>query len=103
MGFDRTTRHNLYARAPVLIDGCPRANMPGLLSLSEVAPQASMSTRFIRKHLAEIPHYRASVRGKIWIDWTDFRSWIGKLRVDIGKDNCVVDILREAGRKRSGL
>ena len=60
-----------------------------------VALRASMSTRFIRKHLSEIPHYRASARGKIWIDWLDFQSWVRKLRVEIGRDDQVVDVLRD--------
>ena len=102
MGLYQPTRHNPRTGAVILINSCARANMPGLLSLNEVARRASMSMRFIRKHLSEIPHYRASARGKIWIDWTEFRSWIGRLRVDIGQDDCVARILEEAGRKRSG-
>ena len=77
-------------------------NMQGLMSLSEVAFRASMSARFIRKHLSEIPHYRASARGKIWIDWNDFLSWVQRLRVEIRQDDPVVDILRDLARKRSG-
>ena len=75
VGFDRTTRHN---------------------------PRASMSTRFIRGRLREIPHYRASARGKIWIDWIDFESWVRKLRVEIMQDVPVVEILRDLAGKRSG-
>jgi len=76
--------------------------MQGWLTLNEVASRASMSTRFIRKHLSKIPHYRASARGKIWIDWIDFQSWMRKLRVEIRQDDPVVDILRDLARKRSG-
>ncbi|MEJ2109067.1 MAG: hypothetical protein P8Z37_03965 [Acidobacteriota bacterium] len=76
--------------------------MQGLMSLSEVAFRAGMFTRFIRKRLREIPHYRASARGTIWIDWNDFRSWVQRLRVEIRQDNPVVDILRDLVRKRSG-
>ena len=73
--------------------------MQDLLSLNDVATRASMSTRFIRKHLSEIPHYRSSARGKIWID---FQSWMRRLRVEIAQDDPVVDILRDLARKRSG-
>jgi hypothetical protein len=92
MGLSQPARHN------------PRAemNMQGLMSLSEVAFRASMSTRFLGKHLSEIPHYRASARGKIWIEWNDFQSWIGSLRVEIKKDDPVVEILRDLAFKRSG-
>ncbi len=76
--------------------------MQGWLTLNDVASRASMSTRFIRKHLSEIPHYRSSARGKIWIDWTDFQSWVRRLRVEIGQDGPVVEILRDLARKRSG-
>ena len=76
--------------------------MQGLLSLNDVATRASMSVRFIRKRLSEIPHYRASARGKIWIDWTDFESWVRKLRVEIRQDGHVVEILRDLARTRSG-
>ena len=69
--------------------------MQGLLSLNDVALRASMSTRFIRKHLTEIPHYRSSARGKIWIDWIDFQSWVRRLRVEIRQDDPVVEILRD--------
>ena len=103
MGFGPATRHNPRAGTAILIEGCAQAGMPGLLSLNEVARRASMSTRFIRRHLSEIPHYRASARGKIWIDWTEFRSWVRRLRVDIGQDDCVAGILEEAVRKRSGM
>jgi hypothetical protein len=91
MGFSHTARHNPQ-----------EMNMQGLMSLSEVAFRANMSTRFIRKHLSEIPHYRATARGKIWIDWNDFRSWVQRLRVEIRQDDPVVDILRDLVRKRSG-
>ena len=67
VGIDQATRHN--PRAGVTAQGGrAEAKMQGLLSLNDVASKASMSTRFIRKHLSEIPHYRASARGKIWID-----------------------------------
>jgi len=102
VGFDRTTRHNPRVSTAVPDGGCACANMQGLLSLNEVARRASMSTRFIRGRLREIPHYRASARGKIWIDWVEFRSWVRGLRADIGRDHCVAGILEEAGRKRSG-
>ena len=68
VGIDRATRHNPRAGAPAR-GGCAEAKMQGWLTLNEVASRASMSTRFIRKHLSEIPHYRSSARGKIWIDW----------------------------------
>jgi hypothetical protein len=101
MGLIKATRHNPRAGAACQ-EGCARLQMQGLLSLNEVALRASMSIRFIRKHLREIPHYRASARGKIWIDWPDFQSWIRSLRVEIRQDDHVVDILREYARKRSG-
>ena len=101
VGIDRATRHNPRAGAPAQ-GGCAEATMQGLLSLNDVATRASMSTRFIRKHLSEIPHYRASARGKIWIDWIDFQSWVRKLRVEIRQDDPVVEILRDLARKRSG-
>ena len=69
--------------------------MQGWLTLNEVASRASMSNRFIRKHLSEIPHYRSSARGKIWIDWIDFQSWMRKLRIEIRQDDPVVDILQD--------
>jgi len=103
MGINQVTRHNPRTGTAAQIDGQARAGRLDLLSLNQVARRASMSTRFIRKHLLEIPHYRASARGKIWIDWTEFRWWVRRLRVDIGRDDCVADILCEAGRKRSGL
>jgi hypothetical protein len=102
VGFHQVTRHNRRANATRHIDGCAEAKTQGLMSLNDVALQASMSTRFIRKHLPEIPHYRASGRGKIWIDWNDFQSWLRRLRVEIRQDNPVVDILRDLARKRSG-
>ena len=102
VGIDRATRHNPRAGAAGLIDSRAEAKTQGLMSLNEVALRASMSTRFIRKHLPEIPHYRASARGKIWIDWNDFRSWVRRLRVEIAQDDPVVDILRDLARKRSG-
>lgn len=94
VGFDRATRHNPRAGASAR-GGCAEAKMQGLLSLNDVASRASMSTRFIRKHLSEIPHYRASARGKIWIDWSDFQSWVRRLRVEIRQDDPVVDILQD--------
>lgn len=84
------------------IDGCAEAKTQGLMSLNDVALRSSMSTRFIRKHLSEIPHYRASLRGKIWIDWNDFQAWIQSLRVEIKQDDSVIDILRDLALKRSG-
>ena len=102
MGFDQATRHNPRAGAAGHIDGCAEAKTQGLMSLNDVALRASMSTRFIRKHLSEISHYRASLRGKIWIDWNDFQSWLRRLRVEIRQDDPVVDILRDLARKRSG-
>jgi hypothetical protein len=101
MGTDQATRHNPHAGCR-LIDGQGPAKLQGLMSLNDVAQRASMSTRFIRKHLPEIPHYRASARGKIWIDWNDFQSWVRRLRVEIAQDDPVVDILRDLARKRSG-
>jgi len=98
VGIDRATRHNPRAGAPAR-GGCAEAKMQGWLTLNEVASRASMSTRFIRKHLSEIPHYRSSARGKIWID---FQSWMRRLRVEIAQDDPVVDILRDLARKRSG-
>jgi hypothetical protein len=102
MGFRETARHNPRAGAGGFIDGCADAKTQGLMTLNDVALRASMSTRFIRKHLSEIPHYRVSARGKIWIDWNDFQSWVRRLRVEIRKDDPVVDILRDLARKRSG-
>ncbi len=55
VGIDKATRHNPRAGASAR-DGCAEAKMQGLLSLNDVAARASMSTRFIRKHLSEIPH-----------------------------------------------
>jgi hypothetical protein len=102
MGTDQVTRHNPRIGRPVRGNCRARTSTADLLSLSEIAQRASMSTRFIRMHLSEIPHYRASARGKIWIDWIEFKSWVRRLRIDIGQDDCVADILEEAGRKRSG-
>ena len=101
VGIDQATRHNPRAGASAQ-GGCAEARMQGLLSLNDVASRASMSTRFIRKHLTEIPHYRASARGKIWIDWSEFQSWVRKLRVEIRQDDPVIEILRDLARKRSG-
>jgi hypothetical protein len=101
LGIDQATRHNPRAGASAQ-GGCAEAKMQGWLTLNEVASRASMSTRFIRKHLSEIPHYRSSARGKIWIDWIDFQSWMRKLRVEIRQDDPVVEILRDLARKRSG-
>ena len=101
VGIDRATRHNPRAGAPAQ-GGRAEAKTQDLMSLNDVALRANMSTRFIRKHLPEIPHYRASARGKIWIDWNDFRSWVRRLRVEIAQDDPVVDILRDLARKRSG-
>ena len=102
MGFYQGTRHNPRAGAAGIIDGCAEAKTQGLMTLNDAALRASMSTRFILKHLREIPHYRASARGKIWIDWNEFQSWLRSLRVEIRQDNPVVDILRDLARKRSG-
>jgi hypothetical protein len=102
VGFHQVTRHNPRAGAAGQIDSCTEAKTQGLMSLNDVALRASMSTRFIRKHLSEIPHYRASLRGKIWIDWNEFQSWLRRLRVEIRQDDPVVDILRDLARKRSG-
>ena len=102
VGFHQGTRHNPRAGAASQIDGCTEAKTQGLMSLNDIALRASMSTRFIRKHLSEIPHYRASGRGKIWIDWNDFQSWLRRLRVEIRQDDPVVDILRDLARKRGG-
>jgi len=101
VGIDQATRHNVRAGASAR-GGRAEAKTQGLMSLNDVALRASMSTRFIRKYLPEIPHYRASARGKIWIDWNDFRSWVRRLRVEIAQDDPVVDILRDLARKRSG-
>jgi hypothetical protein len=101
MGKNHAIRHNPYS-AVFVNDGCAPAKMQGLLSLNDVAMRASMSTRFIRSHLSEIPHYRASARGKIWIDWFDFQSWIQKLRVEVKQDDLVAEILRDLARKRNG-
>jgi hypothetical protein len=94
VGIDQATRHNPRAGTAAQ-GGCAEAKTQGLLSLNEVASRASMSTRFIRKHLSEIPHCRASARGKIWIDWSDFMSWVRKLRVEIRQDDPVVGILQD--------
>ena len=101
VGIDQATRHNPPAGAAAQ-GGCAEARMQGLLSLNDVASRTSMSTRFIRKHLSEIPHCSSSARGKIWIDWIDFRSWVRRLRVEIAQDDSVVEILRDLARKRSG-
>jgi len=55
--------------------------MEGYLSVLEVSRRASMSTKFIRQHLSEIPHHRVSKGGKIWIKWSDFVAWIEKYRI----------------------
>jgi hypothetical protein len=102
MGLDQTTRHNPPTGAAILIGSCAQVKMQGLLSLNEVAVRASMSTRFIRKHLSEIPHYRASARGKIWIEWSDFRSWLKTMLVEINRDDPVVEILGDLAQTRSG-
>jgi hypothetical protein len=102
MGTDQVTRHNPRIGGSISGNGCAGASTAGLLSLSKVARRASMSKRFIRRHLSEIPHYRASAPGKIWIDWIEFRSWVDRLRIDVRQDDCVIGILEEAGRKRSG-
>lgn len=101
VGIDLASRHNPRAGASAQ-GGCAEARMQGLLSLNDVATRASMSTRFIRKHLSEIPHYRASARGKIWIDWIDFQSWVRRLRVEIRQDDPVVEILRDLAKRRGG-
>ena len=98
VGIDQATRHNPRVGAAAQ-GGCAEARMQGLLSLNDVASRASMSIRFIRKHLSEIPHYRSSARGRIWID---FQSWVRKLRVEIRQDDPVVEILRDLAKKRSG-
>ena len=69
--------------------------MEGYMSLNEVARRADMSVKQIRKHLSEIPHYRFSKRGKIWVDWKEFQTWMQKRRVEIRQDDQVVDILRD--------
>jgi hypothetical protein len=102
MGFRVTARHNPRAGSAGFIDGCAEAKTQGLMTLNDVALRSSMSTRFIRKHLREIPHYRASARGKIWIDWSDFQSWISSMRVEIRQDDPVVEILRDLALKRGG-
>ncbi len=97
VGIDKSTRHNPRAGASAR-GGCAEAKMQGLLSLNDVASRASMSTRFSRTPLCEIPHYRAAARGTIWIDWIDFQSWVRKLRVEARQDDGVADILRDAAR-----
>jgi hypothetical protein len=69
--------------------------MEGYLGINDVARKANMSARHIRKHLSEIPHYRFSKRGKIWIDWKKFQQWMEKRRVEIREDDHVVDTLRD--------
>ena len=102
VGMDQATRHNPRAGAAFQAGGCAKLKTQDLMSLNDVASRASMSTGFIRKHLREIPHHRASARGKIWIEWIDFLSWFRGLHADITRDDCVGGILEEAGRKRSG-
>jgi hypothetical protein len=60
--------------------------MEGYLSLNEISRRASMSTRFIRQHLSEIPHFRLSDKAKIWIRWTDFAAWMGRYRILPGEN-----------------
>lgn len=68
--------------------------MTELLSLSDIARRAAMSPRTLREHLGEIKHVRMRPRGKVWIRWDDFQTWLESKSVAVRQDDDVLDLLR---------
>jgi hypothetical protein len=65
------------------------------LNLRQICRRASICERTLRRYLPEIPHSRSGPRGKIRINWVDFKRWMKSRQVEIGKDDLVTEILRE--------
>ena len=98
---DTKTRHNRHTRPAAAIPGRHGGGeTEGYLSLNDVAQKANMSIKHIRKHLGEIPHYRFSKRGKIWIRWTEFVAWMERRRIELRHDDQLLGILREMAKAR---
>ena len=70
------------------------------MSIQQICRHASISDRTLRHYLSEIPHSRATPRGKIRIRWSDFVGWMKSRQVEIKRDDIVMDILREMHNSR---
>lgn len=70
-------------------------NKPDYMKLSEISIRVSMSARTIKKHLSEIPHYRATRTSPILIKWPDFEAWMERRRIDAREDPDVSAILEK--------
>jgi hypothetical protein len=97
---DRTTRHNRHIRSAAVVPGRHEGGeLEGYLSLNGVAQKANMSIKHIRMHLEEIPHYRFSKHGKIWLRWNDFAVWMERRRTELKGDDSLIEILRDLTNK----
>jgi hypothetical protein len=99
-GVDTESRHNPHTRSIGVISGRRESEeIEGYLSLNDVAHKANISIKHIRKHLGEIPHYRFSKRGKIWLRWPDFEEWMESRKIVLRSDDSLLQILRDMTRK----
>ena len=71
------------------------------VSIREAALRSSMSEKSVRNIIRDeaLPHYRRSGSGKIWLRWADFAEWMERRRIELKRDDCVLDILRDMARK----
>jgi hypothetical protein len=60
-----------------------------------------MSEKSIRNFIKNdaLPHYRNSKSGKIWLRWIEFVEWMDRRRIELKKDDCLLDILRDMNMK----
>jgi hypothetical protein len=73
----------------------------GFITIREVARRSSMSEKSIRNFIRNdaLPHYRNSKSGKIWLRWKEFVEWMERRRIELKKDDCLLNILRDMTRK----
>ena len=81
------------------ISSQPRTGLEdeGYITVREVAKRSSMSEKSIRNFIKNdaLPHYRNSKSGKIWLRWSEFIEWMERRRIELKKDDCLLNILRD--------
>jgi hypothetical protein len=75
----------------------PGSEDEGFITIREVARRSSMSEKGIRNFIKNdaLPHYRNSKSGKIWLRWSEFVEWMERRRIELKKDDCLLNILRD--------
>jgi predicted DNA-binding transcriptional regulator AlpA len=90
-----------YAAAAISNASYAFPEADGFVSIRDVARRTSMSEKSVRNIIRDeaLPHYRRSRSGKIWLRWTDFAEWMERRRIELKRDDSLLDILRDMARK----